>query len=164
MLVSRRKVLQHSIFTAVACAFGALPAWSAKNQIVFNNNPKQGGVESAGLQPLDRSAFEAAIETGFSVTPASGKDPGVWLRLLAVKDLPALAPVNTGAMAVPPPKQKSAAVQTTGFMLFFLGTLPKPLPQETYTFEHAQLGKFSLMIVPDKSGQQTYTAVINRLT
>jgi hypothetical protein len=164
MSVSRRKLLQHSIFAAAACAVGALPALAAKNKNVVHSNLPPVTVENAGLKPLARPAFEATIGSGFRVTPTSGKSPAVWLRLLAVKDLPALAPVNTGMMAVSPPKQKSAPVNTSGFMLSFLGTLPKPLPQDTYTFEHARLGKFSLLIVPDKDGEQTYTATINRLS
>lgn len=162
MSVSRRKLLQNTVLAAAACAAGALPVWAAKNQ-KGPNGPPQPEVEDAGLKPLDRVAFEAAVGSGFRVTPTTGGSSVVWLRLLSVNDLPALVPINTGAMAVPPPRQKSAPVKTAGFLLSFLGTLPKPLPQGTYNFEHARLGKFSLLIVPGKSGQETYTAVINRL-
>lgn len=162
MSVSRRKLLQNTALVAVACAASPVSIWAAKNRNNSTNNSSPNQEESAALQNLDRAKFAAAVGSGFKVTPTSGKsDTVVWLRLLAVEDLPALVPVNTGAMAVAPPKQKSAAVETIGFMLTFLGTLPKPLPQGTYIFEHSGLGRFSLFIVPH--GQQTYTAVINRL-
>jgi hypothetical protein len=161
MSVSRRRLLQHSMVAAVACVAGPLYAWTGKkNNPTSNSSPNQ--AENAALQPLDRAAFTHAVGSGFRVTPTTGKSSPVWLRLLAVTDLPALVPVNTASMDVPP-KHISAPVQTKGFMLSFLGTLPKPLPQGTYIFEHAGMGKFSLLIVPDGPGQETYTAVINRL-
>jgi hypothetical protein len=162
MPVSRRKLLQNTVFVMAACAAGPLPVWAASNKNKNSGSETPNAAENAGLQHLSRTAFEAEVGSGFQVTPTTGKASPVWLRLLAVTDLPALVPVNPASMAVPP-KQKSAQIQTSGFMLSFLGTLPKPLPQGTYTFEHSGLGKFSLLIVPDGRRSQTYTAVINRL-
>lgn len=161
MSVSRRKLLQHSILAVVACAARPLFAWQGKKS-GSSDSSSVDAAENDALQRLDRAAFTGAIGSGFQVTSTSGKPSSVWLRLLSVDDLPALVPVNAASMAVPP-KQTSAPTQTTGFVLVFLGTLPKPLPQGTYTFEHPDLGKFSLLIVPGGSGSQTYTAVINRL-
>ena len=51
------------------------------------------------------------------------------------------------------------------FTLSFAGPQKQPLPQGTYAFDQAKLGKFSLFIVPgtaDKSGQH-YLAVVNRV-
>ena len=96
-----------------------------------------------------------------SESKLTGKGNSVWLRLLAVEDLPVLSPPNLGAMAVQPPK--STQVTTTGFMLSFLGTMVDQLPQDTYSFEHPGLGKFWLLIVPSAPGGQTYGAVINKL-
>lgn len=158
MSVSRRQVLQQSILAVAACAVSPLPAWAGTTKTPPGNSSHP---PTPGPEP-DRAKFTRAIGSGFKVTPTSGKESAVWLRLLAVQDLPPLVPVNPGSMAVPP-KQKSAPIQTTGFMLSFLGPSAQPLPQGTYIFEHAAMAKFSLLIVPDGQGRETYTAVINRL-
>jgi hypothetical protein len=159
MSVSRRKLLQHSILAAVALAARRL--YAGTGQKAGSDGPPDRAQDDT-LKHLDRAAFTSAIGSGFQVSPTTGKSSPVWLRLLAVDDLPALAPVNPALMAVPP-TQKSAPIQTTGFMLDFLGTLPEPLKQGTYVFDHPELGKFSLLIVPEGQGRQTYVAVINRL-
>jgi hypothetical protein len=161
MSVSRRKLLQHSILAAFAFAAGRLHAGTEQKDGSSGDSPPN-KAQAVTLKPLDRAAFTGAVGSGFQVSPTTGKSSPVWLRLLAVQDLPALAPVNPALMAVPP-QQKSAPIQTTGFMLQFLGTLPEPLKQGTYDFDHPQLGKFSLLIVPEGQEQQTYIAVINRL-
>jgi Domain of unknown function (DUF6916) len=162
MPVSRRKLLQNSVWAMAACAANPFSAWAGRTQ---NGTPSSPGakVDNAGLQALNRPAFAGEVGSPFQVTPTSGKASPVWLRLLAVEDLPALVPVNTASMAVPPKHSSAAPVRTKGFMLVFLGTMPKPLPQGTYNFEHSVLGTFSLLMVPDGPGKQTYTAVINRL-
>jgi hypothetical protein len=160
MSVSRRKLLQHSMLGALVFAAGRLCAWTGQKGGSSDGAPDK--TQDDTLKHLDRAAFTEAVGSGFQVSATTGKSSPAWLRLLAVTDLPALIPMNPAAMAVPP-KQKSAPIQTTGFMLQFLGTLPKPLPQGTYVFDHPQLGKFSLLIVPEGQGQQTYIAVINRL-
>ena len=135
MAVSRRNLLRHSFVAAVAFAAGPFKAWGAtkpqmpKDQAP-NNNQRHNNVTGGTLQHLDREAFDQEVGSSFQVTPVSGKPSSGWLRLLAVKDLPALVPVNPASMAV---------------------------------FVHAGLGTFTLLIVPDGQGQQTYTAVINRL-
>ena len=51
------------------------------------------------------------------------------------------------------------------FSLVFTGPGPGVLPQRIYSFEHAQMGRFELFIVPigrDEHGVQ-YEAVFNRL-
>ena len=159
MSVSRRQLLRNSVFAALACAASPLQAWTGPKSGSTKQPPKN-PVDNAGLQHLDRASFTGVIGSGFKVSVTSGNSSTVWLRLLKVEDLPALTPVNLDAMAVLP-KHNTAPVTTSGFMLLFLGTLPKPLPQDTYTFEHPGLGKFSLLIVPN--GHETYTAVINRL-
>ncbi|HEY6251187.1 MAG TPA: hypothetical protein VI685_14605 [Candidatus Angelobacter sp.] len=161
MAVSRRSLLRHSIFAAVAFAAGPLKAWSTnkpkppKNQVPIN-------VTGGSLTDLDRAAFTRAVGSSFQVSPASGKGNSVWLRLLKIEDLPALAPVNLGMMAVQPPAGRPVPA-TSGFVLSFLGTMSTPLPQDTYTFTHAGLGTFSLLLVPGPPGTQIYHAVINRL-
>jgi hypothetical protein len=160
MSVSRRKLLQNSVLAAFAFAAGRLHAGTGQKDGSSADSPPD--KPAVTLKTLDRAAFAGALGSGFQVSPTTGKSSPAWLRLLAVQDLPALASVNPALMAVPP-QQKSAPIQTTGFMLQFLGTLPEPLKQGTYNFDHPQLGKFSLLIVPEGPGQQTYIAVINRL-
>ena len=52
-------------------------------------------------------------------------------------------PRRTSRMDVPP-KRTLNPIETTGFRLVFHASLPHPLPQDTYRFEHPTLGKFSL--------------------
>jgi hypothetical protein len=82
------------------------------------------------------------------------------VTLLAVQDLPAIAPVNPGSLAVPN-KAIGVAPTSSGFMLVFGGS--SPLAQETHLFEHQDLGRFALFTVPQGNGKQTYVAVVNRL-
>ena len=160
MSVSRRNLLRNSILAAIAFTATPFRAWSGQKN--SGKNSGQSNVSNAGWEHLDRAAFNKVVGSGFKVTPISGTGNSVWLRLLSVEDLPALVPVDLASMAVPP-KQKSPDILLSGFMLIFLGTLAKPLPQGTYEFEHPGLGKFSLLIVPGGQGEQTYTAVIARL-
>jgi hypothetical protein len=155
MSVSRRRFLQSSTLAAAACAAAPLQAW--------NNKPSLDGATNhlPGLNGLSRQSFERVVGSSFKVSATTGNANTVWLRLLAVEDLPALQPVNTAIMAVPP-KPTTSAVSTTGFMLSFSGPGTR-LPQGTYAFEHAGLGKFALLIVPGGPGLGTYTAVFNLL-
>ncbi len=163
MPVSRRKFLQHGAFAAVALAGAPLPAWSSVHQ-----PPAEPGSQhtapslhaSGTVSFLGRQAFEQAVGSAFQVSSGANSQP-VWLTLVSVNDLPALAPVNVGSMAVPPPL--SSLVATTGFALSFQSSA-QPLAQGTYAFQHSTLGKFQLFIVPGPEGTQSYTAVFNLLT
>lgn len=158
MSFSRRQLLRHTIFAVAAWTARPLhgQGWAAPKPVHGNS------LENVPGPNADRTRFTGLIGSGFRVTPTSRKGATVWLRLLAVEDLPTLEPVNVGSMAVPP-KQTSAQIYTHGFMLSFLGTMPETLLQGTYIFEHPNMAKFSLLIVPGGHGSQTYTAVINRL-
>lgn len=161
MSVSRRSLLQNSIFAIVAGLATPLYSWTGKNK-TSGGAPPQHPVND-NLNHLSRHSFTEVIGSGFKVTePDSQNVSPVYLRLIAVEDLPAIVPVNAEAMIVPPPQTKSAQ-KTDGFILIFTGSLPKPLPQGTYEFEHARLGTFSLLITPGGGGFQSYNAVINRL-
>lgn len=50
------------------------------------------------------------------------------------------------------------------FTLSFLGPASQPLTQDTYYFDHPQVGYFPLMIVPGRAtrNRQVYAAMINR--
>src|SRR5215471_1493608 len=152
MTVSRRSLLQQGMVAALASLAGPLQAWSAQKNKSNNNSAENTG-------DPDRDAFTKAVGSAFKVSPTSGKGNAVWLRLLAVEDLPELVPVDPDTMDVPP--TSTTSIETSGFMLKFLGTLDKPLTQDTYSFEHPDMGRFFLFIVP--AGEQTYTATFNRL-
>lgn len=85
-----------------------------------------------------------------------------WLTLLSVQDMEAPAPMNPASMAVPPPAAISNAAQTSAFSLSFSGGPAQGVGQDTYFFEHPELGQFALLIVP--AGPEQYVAIINRLT
>jgi hypothetical protein len=157
MSVSRRRFLQGSAMAAAACTAAPLHAWN-------NKKPALDGEINhiRGPHGVSRQDFERIVGSSFKVSPTTGNAGTVWLRLLAVDDLPDLEPVNTGIMSVPP-KTAISSVSTTGFMLRFTGPGTR-LPQGTYAFEHAGLGKFALLIVPGGPGLGTYTAVFNLLS
>jgi len=171
MSVSRRKFLQHGVLTAAACA--ALPLEGLAQSRNFSENigdpgerpnPKGTTSQSQGdaLEHLNRDSFASAAGSGFQVSrDASGAD-SVWLRLLSVNDFVNPAPVNPANLAV---QLKTPTFQpaTSSFSLVFLGPAFQLLSQDTYVFRHDTLGTFKLFIVPNGFGQQTYTAVINRL-
>ena len=169
MSVSRRRFLQHGVLTAAACAAIPFEGWAAANNRAGDKNtseprndlpPMSPRGQGDALEHLHRDSFADLIGTGFKVS-GGGNTDAVWLRLLSINDFTP-APVDTGSMAVPPPRTVNQTT-TTVFGLVFLGSSSQPLKQDTYVFEHIKLGTFKLFIVPGGQGQDTYTAVINRL-
>ena len=161
MAVSRRRFLRHGTLAAVGCAASPLLGWSRQPDLSGDVVPKtQKSPGGAHADALTQEAFQDVVGSGFKIT--HGPDP-VWLRLMAVGDLPPIIPVNVASMAVPPPKSALPVIVTTGFTLSFLGTFAAPLPQGTYDFEHDRFGKFQLFIVPGEQGSQSYTALFNQL-
>jgi len=169
---SRRIFLRHGALAAAACAanpfsamaFGGrrIPVGSSEETDPLK--PSRAGSDNwqdhtAALNHLDRTAFSGAVGTNFKVFNATGQLP-VWVTLLAVEDLPALAPVNAASFAVPN-KKAGFAPSSSGFVLLFGGS--SPVPEETHLFEHQDLGRFALFTVPARNGNQIYTAVVNRL-
>jgi hypothetical protein len=173
MEVSRRIFLRHSAIAAAACAALPMQGWSSvQNQSPRRVHSKSSRTKHApkssvsqpdadALQALTRAHFTDAIGTGFKVSLPGHENDAQWLRLMAVNELPKLAPENRGLMAVAP-KSTAPLVASTGFSLSFNGTAPDPLPQDTYVFEHDRLGRFALFIVPAGPGKQSYSAVIVR--
>lgn len=156
MSVSRRRFLQSSAAAAIGCA--ASPLFAGNGHTKTPGTPTTGS-KTTMLPAPGRLAFSSAVGSSFEVTSESLSQP-VWLRLLAVDDPPAITPVNTASMAVPPPKHAKSKT-TTGFVLSFSGGPTENLAQGTYTFQSSSLGKFSLFIVP--GGPQQYSAVFNHV-
>src|SRR5215813_13491230 len=158
MAVSRRMFLHHGILAA-ACAALPLPGWSQKKTVTGEVNapgtlpsPNQvalGGAQTfdanAALARLDRDAFAAAVGSTFEVQVTPGAMP-VWMRLLAVTDLPKPAAPDASAFATR--NMQVQIVPTAGFMLQFSTTEPNALAQGTYGFTHPALGQFAMFIVP----------------
>ncbi len=174
MTVSRRKFLRHGAFATVAtCASTSLLGWSdplGDGGKTIRNHPVKTPVSrdtdwhnhADGMQHLTRESFAGVAGSTFKVYDRTGNSAPSWLTLLSVSDLPALAAVNPGNFAVMN-KVASSAPTSTGFVLFFNGSAPAPLPQETFLLQHSELGQFALFIVPKGNGQQLYAAVVNRL-
>ena len=167
---SRRIFLRHGLLAAAACASSPLMVFGARRNPIGGN--EEGGSQrtpapnsdnwqdhAAALDHLGRNAFSGAVGTNFKVFTGAGQLP-VWVTLLAVEDLPAIAPVNAANFAVAN-KQNGFAPTSSGFVLLFGGS--SPAPQDTYLFEHQDLGRFALFTVPAGDGSQVYTAVVNRL-
>lgn len=163
--------MRHGLLAAAACAsnpFSAMAFAGRRTPIGGSegNSQKTPGAGSdnwqdhaAALDHLDRTAFSGAVGTNFKVFTATGQLP-VWVTLLAVEDLPAIAPVNPASFAVMN-KRSGFAPSSSGFVLLFGGS--SPVPQETHLFEHQELGRFALFTVPAGNGRQVYSAVVNRL-
>jgi hypothetical protein len=169
---SRRMFLRHGVFAAAAaCASSPLLALGNRRPIGGNEegDPSQRGPSAksgnwqdhaAALDNLGRASFSGAIGTNFKVFLSAVNSSPVWVTLLAVQDLPKIAPANVASFAVM--NKKSGVTPTSsGFLLVFGGS--SALPQSTNLFEHDALGRFALFTVPEGNGQQLYTAVINRL-
>jgi uncharacterized protein DUF6916 len=173
MAVSRRRFLRQTALATAACFALPLEAWSQVNRLPAKETaPKEVAVPAPGsskingeadaLKHLMRPDFESVVGSGFKVGQTVNDPNPQWLRLLKVTDLPTPPQVNLGSMAVQP-KQTTSTQASSGFMLSFLGGAATPLTQGTYVFQHEGLGRFGLFIVPTAPGQQSYTAVINRL-
>src|SRR5215472_10424107 len=155
MSVSRRRFLKHGTFAAIACAAVPSQAFGGRK------NDADGGFDFGRdfkiHKKVNRSAFEDLVGSSFKVTDKSGSS--VWLRLIGVEDLPAVAPANVGMMSVAPPSFSSTPT-TSGYILS-LSADGTSLTQDTYLFENASLGRFPMFIVPAGPGQ--YTALFNLL-
>jgi hypothetical protein len=169
---SRRIFLRHGVLAAAACAANPFSAMALGGRRIPSGSSEEADLRkpsgagsgnwqdhAAALDHLDRTAFSGAVGTNFKVLTGAGQLP-VWVTLLAVEDLPAIAPVNPASFAVPN-KRAGFAPASSGFVLSFGGT--SPVPQGTYLFEHQDLGRFALFTVPAGNGSQVYTAVVNRL-
>lgn len=172
MAFSRRVFLRHGLLAAAACASTPFSAMALSTRRAPIGGSEEGDPQktsgagsdnwqdhASALDHLGRSAFSGAVGTNFKVFTATGQLP-VWVTLLAVEDLPAIAPVNPASFAVAN-KRTGFAPTSSGFVLLFGGS--SAVPQGTHLFEHQDLGRFALFTVPEGNGQQVYTAVVNRL-
>jgi hypothetical protein len=180
MKVSRRIFMRSGVLSAAACLAHPFRALAGQRAFPGDRNLPQRNSSStpvphaplphgespqqkfAGLDHLTRDIFADAVGTAFKVSTRSGKGEVFWLTLLSVQDMEAAAPTNPASMAVPPPAAISNAAQTSAFSLTFSGGPAQGVGQDTYFFEHPELGQFALLIVP--AGPEQYVAIVNRLT
>jgi hypothetical protein len=111
------------------------------NWIEMNSQPPES---------LTQAKFTESLNTRFSVSADSGE--AIELHLVEVTAGPATASSDPGAG------------RYESFALLFHGPANRFLPQKTYSFDHPQIGKFALFIVPiGKEGDLfKYQAVFNR--
>lgn len=141
-MTSRRNFLRSG--TMVALAAGLPGGLSKSIQVTARNL-------SANLKfGLTKAAFEANLNSTFLIR--AGNSQAFHVKLAEIADLKRHR------------KGKTAAANKEGFSLLFEG--PKAIPQANYSFQHDQMGKFDLLMVPietrNKKGQ-SYEVVINRL-
>ncbi|HLX68304.1 MAG TPA: hypothetical protein VKV04_01635 [Verrucomicrobiae bacterium] len=101
-------------------------------------------------ESLTQAKFTELLNTRFGVCADSGEI--IELQLIEVAAGPAAASSGPGAG------------QYESFSLLFHGPANPFLPQKTYTFDHPQMGKFALFIVPvgKEESRFKYQAVFNR--
>ena len=103
---------------------------------------------------MTRESFVPHVGSGFKISRGSAQP--IWIRLIAAEAFPT-DPSHDQAI------KAASARKTTTYMLRFLGSSAKVLPQGVYTLEHDKLGTIKLMLVPSGDGQQLYAAVITHL-
>lgn len=180
MKVSRRIFMRSGVLSAAACLVYPFRALAGQRALPGDRSLPQRNSGStpvqhvslphgespeqkfAGLDHLTNDAFAQAVGSPFKVSTLSGNGEVFWLTLLAVQDMVAPAAPNPASMAVPPPAAVSNAPQTSAFSLSFSGGPAQGVGQDTYFFEHPELGQFALLIVP--AGPEQYVAIVNRLT
>ena len=107
-----------------------------------------GLTETSNTSGLGLAAFDSQINTTFLVNHEGSK---VKVKLVDVTNLAS---------------RKQTRAGKEGFSLLFHGPKDTILKQDTYLFEHDELGVFSFLLVPTKvrnKPAQHYVAVINRL-
>ena len=155
-MISRRKFIQAGTVIAIAAGVPLKTAMVVPGK--RSSAPQTGspGVTTATAPPATKSdtfsfytkaSFAAHLNSPFIIK--SKRSRAAEIKLIKVSD------------AGPVPDRPSAGREC--FALLFVGH--QTFQQDVYTFEHASLGKFDLLLVPvgkDKKGSY-YEALINRL-
>jgi len=141
--ISRRELIKGA---GVVVAGGTL--WALSNHSVLSTLTRQ-TLPAA----LVRSTFLRRLGETFQVQLESAGALAV--RLVEVRDL--RSGDARGA------KAQAAAHEENSFSILFQGANERLLEQGTYRFEHRQIGRFPLFIVPmaQEAGIQCYEAIFN---
>jgi len=155
-MISRRKFIMAGSAVALAAGFPLKNALTSAKQQTSDSPPQSTTKETAKtstdkrkatLMDFTKATFAAQLNTTFRIQSKIAKPVDV--KLIEVKDVG------------PIPDQRKSGKEC--FSLLFAGQ-PR-MRQDTYTIDHAELGRFTLLLVPvgkDKKGSY-YEAVINRL-
>jgi hypothetical protein len=103
---------------------------------------------------MTKESFAPYLGSGFKISRGSAQP--VWIRLISAQEFP--TDLSQGHEI-----NAASAKKTTTYMLRFLGSSAKALPQGIYTLEHDKLGSLKLMLVPSGDGQQLYAAIVTHL-
>jgi hypothetical protein len=106
------------------------------------------------LSALSVAAFEEQLHTSFWVRPTGGG-----IVEMTLQKAESLSPSTV-------PARRASSVSWESFSLIFSGAPDEVLPQETYDFEHAEIGRFSMFVVPiglPEGDEQRYQAIFSRL-
>ena len=112
-----------------------------------------GPQQHPGLLHMTKDSFAPHVGSGFKISQGSQT---IWIRLISAQAFP-IDPAHGQEITA------ASAKKTTTYMLRFLGSSAKALPQDIYTLEHDKLGTFKLLLVPSGDGQQLYAAIVNHL-
>ena len=141
---TRREFLLNSSALAAAMALAPFPTFAA---------PSLPAWRTVGLDQISAETFAEQVNTRFVVREREGR--AVSLLLAGVE------PAGLSGAAANP----AATNHQEQFSLLFAGADSQRLEQNTYTFEHASLGRFEMFIVPvgrPVSGCRVYEAVFDR--
>jgi hypothetical protein len=143
MKFTRRKFIESSAMAALAVAIGNAAAGPAlgRDSGLFAKDPHP-------LSYLKREHFEPFIDTAVRIGNDEGRTAVVMLREAA--DLKNRINAERGYAG-------------ESFRLTFESPRKTDLGQGTYHFEHENLGRFSLFLVPIGGSGIHYEAIINRI-
>lgn len=162
MLVARRRFLRIGGLSGLALAFpfpanaGSL-AFGGRNAANLSTKAPEDIAKGPldlrvdNLRDLDQASFTAQLNSHFQLLK-NDVVQSTQLILATIFDFKAACR-----------NSNTAALTRESFSLSFRDTGNSPFAQGVYTLRHAQLGTFSLLLVPGHSDDQTYEAVINRL-
>ena len=164
MAVSRRQFLHWGGFVvgATVGAFGQRGIHTDQTGEVGHSNTvhpvppigSHSGGQHPRLRQMTKDSFAPYVGSGFKVS--GGSLQPVWIRLISAEQFPA-NPTHGHEISA------ASARKTSTYMLRFLGSSAKVLPQGMYTLEHDKLGTLKLMLVPSGDGQQLYAAIVTHL-
>ena len=146
MPISRRKFIKAGTMVGVAAAMPLSASTLALGQKVAPSATGSGVTTGDVLSRLKQEDFVRYLNTSFSIRIST--------RIVWKVDLYKVTENKPGTLQ-----------GLHNFSIFFRGSHDNPLRQNTYRFEHPQLGAFDLFIGPaGTSGNlKQYEAVFNRL-
>jgi hypothetical protein len=139
----RRRFLLDCSVLAASAVLAPLTAWASSRAL-----------RQVSLSALSQAAFAEQLHTVFLVRLTDGR-----VVELELKKVESSLPDTS-------PGRRFPGVRWESFSLVFGGAQDAFLPQETYEFEHAALGRFSLFIVPigvPEDNEQRYQAIFTQL-